>query len=334
MRRLTTLLILLLLLLAGLWLGGESLLVRELRGLAARDPALKIATAVPLRDPRRIGASMTGLHWQGQDLGLSLPQATLWVAPLRPAEARLDLPSQAMLDLDGRLLRLGLDDAGARLRLRPLSGMDMGAAQLQLGAVTLEGESLARGLRARAKAAGLGNAAPAGAAAAYDVDIDLASLDLHRLLPDLRLPGLLSMTGAGRVWLETAPGPANMAAGTRPALAGLQLDHSDISLGPLRLRASGWLQPDARGRAEGQIALYSPNSRQLLAAAADAGLIPEKLVALAGTLAEKVSSLPMPAGRVHFPEPSGDELRLPLTLSDGRISLGPLSLGKAPAFPR
>ena len=59
MRRLLIVTILFLLVLGGLWLGGETLLARELRKLAAEDPAIEVAAVSELREFRRIGARRT-----------------------------------------------------------------------------------------------------------------------------------------------------------------------------------------------------------------------------------------------------------------------------------
>ncbi|WP_347266188.1 DUF2125 domain-containing protein [Paracoccus sp. (in: a-proteobacteria)] len=333
MRRLFLLLILPLLVLSGLWLGAESLLVRGLRGGVGDEPALQAAAITPLRDPRRFGARIDDLRWQGQDLGLRLPQATLWVSPRHPTEMRLALPPQAGLELRGRAMALGLEDAGARLRLRPLQGLEVASAHLLAGPLTLDGAPLAAGLRADATAAAPGGDAPAGAGSAYDLDIALTALDLNALAPGLRLPGLLDLAASGRAWLDRPPAAMGQD-GDRPLLAGLRIDDSELTLGGLRLRASGWLQPDAQGRLEGQIALYSPDSRQLLALAANSGLIPPGMVSFAGNMMESISSMPIVSARMRFRAPAPGELRLPLSFAEGRASLGPLPLGAAPMFPR
>ena len=128
MRRLLAPLIVLALILGGLWLGGESLMAQQLRRIAAGQPAAELGAVQELREPGRIGVRALALGMQ-TDLGrVELPQAELWLSPLRPTELRLALPPGATLDPGSGPVALGLGDAAARLRVQPLNGLAMASA--------------------------------------------------------------------------------------------------------------------------------------------------------------------------------------------------------------
>ncbi|MFC3568443.1 DUF2125 domain-containing protein [Paracoccus simplex] len=334
MRRLLAPLVVLALFLGGLWLGGESLMAQQLRQIAAEQPMLGLGAVRELRDPRRIGVQAAALELRTDAGTLALPQAELWLNPLRPTELRLALPARATLDSGPGPLQLGMTDASARLRLQPLNGLGMASAGLAAGPLTVEGRDLAQGLRADARLTALEADAPPAAAAAYDLDLTVDQLE-PGLFAALPLPGRLSLTASGRVWLDALPRPSTLTPDLAPLPVGLRLDDAELRLGALHTRILGRVQADAQGRAQGRVALYTRDAGPLLQAAATAGLIPPKLVTLAGTMLKTISAQPLPeAAGFRFPPPAAGELRLPLTFADGKTSLGPLTLGPAPVFPR
>ncbi|RDW13196.1 DUF2125 domain-containing protein [Paracoccus thiocyanatus] len=340
MRRLLAPFLLVLLLLGGLWLGGESLLAQQMRRIADRQPMVELGAAQPLRDAGRIGVRALALGLQVGQGRVELPQAELWLAPFRPTTLRLALPPHAVLhpgwgDAGQDALELGLADATARLRLQPLSGLGVASAGISAGRLTLGGAELAKGLQADAEHAALGADAPPDAAAAYDLGLNLDDLE-PGLLGALPLPGRLSMTAAGRIWLDALPRPLAPASTQAPLPVGLRLDRAEIRIGALKARLLGRVEADPQGRAQGRIVVYTADAQPLLQAAAKAGLISPKVVTLAGTLLGNISDLPLPEQDGHpVPPPAAQgELRLPLSFADGRTSLGPMVLGPAPAFPR
>ncbi|WP_036744620.1 DUF2125 domain-containing protein [Paracoccus sp. N5] len=324
MRRLLLWLTVLALALGGLWLGAEGLLVRELRRFAAETPGVGIGTLHELRRPGRIGVSAVAVELETPSGRLALPQAQAWVGPLHPTELRLDLPPQAVLDAGAGAMVLGLTDAEAGLGVRPLAGAEFRSVFARSGPLTLEGAPLAQGLDARARLADDGG---------YDVALSLHDLAPEALSNPLPLPGKLSLKATGRLWLDRPPSPQTLTPETMPLPTGLRLDGSELRLGKLGARILGEVHADAQGRAQGLLAVYTPDARPMLEAAAAAGLIPQKVVMLAGAMLKNISELPLPEG-ADFPAPASGELRLPLILADGKVSLGPVTLGPAPVFPR
>lgn len=339
MRRLSIFAILLMLIFGGLWLGGETLLTRELRKLSDKDPKVEFGSVTELRELQRIGVHLGDIQLQTPAGLLSLPMTELWLSPLHLTEGRLNLPDEAVLNTPAGPKTLGLGRADASLRLRPLSGLTLGSLALNSGAMTIEGSELTQGLRVSAELGRLGHGAPLGALAAYDVDIALDQFDPTPLAPQIKLPGAVQFTAQGRVWLDGAPGPRTLEPETRPALVGFEILDAELGLGRVSTRISGRLQADALGLAEGELSLSTRDIKPLLQAAAGAGLIPEQAVTLAETVWKKLATRRDGATETESAgqdagEGSGPELRLPLTFSDGKIRLGPLPLGPAPQFPR
>ncbi|WP_323717459.1 DUF2125 domain-containing protein [Paracoccus aminovorans] len=325
MRRLLLWLTVLALLLGGLWLGGESLLARELRRYAAQEPAIQVGALHEMRRPGRIGVSAAGVELMLPAGRLALPETELWLSPLHPTTLRLDLPASAAFDTGRGPRMLGLTDTHASLRLRPLAGAEVGAFDTRSGPLTLDGAPLAKGFDARADLAEPG---------IYDVTLTLRELAPEALAVLLPLPGKLNLAARGRLWLDRTPSPLTLTPETMPLPVGLRLDGAELTLGRLSARIRGEIRADAQGRAEGVLAVYTPDARPFLDAAAEAGLIPRKIVVLAGTMLRNISELPMPEAGMDFPASAAGELRLPLRMAEGKISLGPLPLGPAPTFPR
>lgn len=348
--RLFTVFLLPLLILAGLvagaWLGGEALAVRELTRLSQAGLGFQAASVTPLREPARIGVHMTEIGLSAPQGQLRLPEADLSVRPMSPMVLRLDLPAKAQLDLGAGDQELGLTQPLASLRLQPLSGLVPGRLGLSSGPMTLDGVPLADKLVLNAKLAHLGHDAPAGSVTAYDVNLSLQGLS-PQALPDLagaaqalNISGTLALIGQGRLWLNEAPTPGMLAEGAiRPS--GLRIDNAEVQFGPLTARVVGMLRPDAQGRTEGALAIYTADAAPVLDAAAGAGLLPGSVVKLAGTMLRSLSAMPMPGEgetdptQVHsidWPAPAAGELRLPILFANGQMSFGPIPLGESPAF--
>lgn len=334
MRRLLMILAVIALLLGAGWLGGEALLARELRRFAAEEPSITLGAVRELRRPVRIGVALSDIELATAAGILHLPQAGVWATPLQPMLVRLDLPETGSIDFGRGAVPLGLSAPKASLRLRPLDGFGMGAASLGSGPVTLDGQPLAGSVALDATLVPLGNGPPRDAVVAYAVTAKLSDLNTKAFL---RIPlpgGPASLALNGQVWLDRMPGPDTLTPETAPLPVRLRLDDSELALGRIHARIVGQVEADAQGRAEGVLAIYTTDARPLLQAAADAGLIPNSAVRLGGALLGGLSAIPLPQDApVSFPEPAPGEIRLPLTFSGGRASLGQLPLGPAPRFP-
>ena len=344
------------------WLGGESWMAsRATAVIEARDD-LTAHAVDPLREPSRIGVHLIEAGYdglvEGQPAGLKLPWLDLWVSPTTPYELRATLPDMVELVMNGALIALQMQGAGASLRFAPSNNMALSRASLQADAIELGGQSAISALSASAKLMGLGHDAPHAAGAAYDIALRLDQADpavLAQLgLQPLALPGLLSADGGLRLWLDAAPGRGVFQGrAARPQPVGFRSTGLNLTLGDLSAHLLGEITADDQGRATGRLALYTKDSQGWLKAAADAGLIPGSGILLGGAMLKSLSATPMQSETVSqtdghsataravssradfiFPDPAEGELRLPIFLRDGQIFLGAIPIGPAPQFPR
>ncbi len=106
----------------------------------------------------------------------------------------------------------------------------------------------------------------------------------------------------------------------RPQITSVKLKDMQGTWGQLDLRAAGDLAVDKSGVPSGRIAIRAANWRGMLRVAVDAGLVPE---AISDTLG---NALEMLAGMSGDP----DTLETDLIFRNGRMSFGPIPLGRAP----
>lgn len=342
MRAFLVLLLLIAAAVAALWLGGESWLASEAGRQAAARRDLALAEARPLRKLGRIGVELVEPAYTSGDVSLALPGLELWVAPADPAAIRVALPDRALLRQAGRDHRVDLRGGAGALRVSPLHGGAIRQAGIQAAMLTLDGAPLAEAVSVDMQMAGLGHEAPRGARAAYDATLTLAGMRPGGLAamgaPTLPLPGDLSVTGALRVWLD---GILDLAvvrgAAAPPAPVALRADGVEVTLGGATARLAGMIRRDAAGRAEGRLAIYTGDGDALLRAAGEAGMLPAEGAMLASALLAGIGRMPFPpeseADGMTLPEAAGQELRLPLVMRGGRLLLGDIDLGAAPAFP-
>lgn len=342
MRVLFGLMLLFLLAVAGVWLGSESWLARQVADMAGQRDDLDLAEARPLRDFRRIGLHLTEPAVKGAGRGLALPSLDLWISPVSPTEIRLDLPQTARLTDAGRDHVLDLSGGAAALRLAVLHGGAVRRASAQASMLRLDGAPLAETVSLDAAMASLGHDAPRDARAGYDLQLSLVGLNTDALaaagIPDLALPGAVSVTGPMRLWLDGIL-DLGVISGAAPApqVTGMRSGGLEVSIGDIRARLAGQIRSDGDGRMEGRLAIYSHDAGAVLRAAGEAGVIPTEGAMLASALLAGLGRMPFPAGSeadgLDMPEPTDGELRLPLVMRDGRLLLGDIDLGAAPVFP-
>ena len=108
----------------------------------------------------------------------------------------------------------------------------------------------------------------------------------------------------------------------RPQPRHIDLALARVEWGELALQVAADLEVDENGQARGDVSLQARNWRQMLQGAVAAGA----LDASAAGLAESTLGLMARMGG------NPDTLDITLSLRDGRIYLGPVSLGAAPVF--
>jgi len=210
---------------------------------------------------------------------------------------------------------LSADKMQASLVLVPGADLTLDRFQLSATAPRLGGP-----LQASADSLALATRPTPDQALAHDIGLDLRGLVADPVMLAALPPGLLP-DHAALVRLDVVAAfdaPLDRhAATTPPRLTGLTLREVRGEWGPIRAHLTGRLVPDAAGYAEGALSLRMEGALAALEVAIAAGwLAPEARATWAGVLTSLA--------------PGGAALDLPLRLSRGRVSLGPLPLGPAP----
>lgn len=165
-------------------------------------------------------------------------------------------------------------------------------------------------------------------ARAHEIGLDAATLTPDAafrmaLAPLSSLPEQIDQLRLDAVASLTAP-LDRFAATSQPRLSGLRVKQGLLRWGALVISAQGQISPAADGTAEGRIDLRVENWRELVPVLVASGLVTPEV---APTVTRAMELLA---------EQGADPkvLNLPLVLSSGRMSLGPLPLGPAPRFQR
>lgn len=143
------------------------------------------------------------------------------------------------------------------------------------------------------------------------------SLDPARLLPEV-LEGLVA---EGSVVFD-APWDRFAIETARPQVTALALRDLRAQWGGIEVRAAGTLEVDPDGIPEGRITVKVTNWRDLLDVARNAGFLPEPLMPTIERAFEILAGLSGPP----------ETLDAPLTFANGRVSFGPVPLGRAPVL--
>ncbi|WP_162784753.1 DUF2125 domain-containing protein [Paracoccus suum] len=370
MRSLLVLLVMLGALLAGGWIGGETLLARGVRNAIASDQRLTAGRIHELREPDRIGVRVAEPKFDdpAADLKTAGDWVDIWVAPTAPNELHLSAAPGTSLTAQGQSIALGAGGLEAEMRFSPTHNLAVSDAALHSDGATLAGAPLIGPIALNAELAGFGADSPPGTGAAYDVRGSISDLSLGPVTAG-RLPDAATVKGTGRVWLSGVPMTAGAVAEGRrresqPHLVGLRGDGIDLTLGDLSARLYARLVADEAGLAKGEIVIDTADSERFVARAVDLGLIPRNAALLAnaalkslGTPAPAAAPVaaPAPSGAVvdapragvseieraansqqrlipdaGWPAPRNGETRITIAARDGKLWLGPLPLGPAP----
>lgn len=319
----------------GLWAGGETLASRRVAELIAGDPALQATLVRPLRQPPQFGMRIEQPAFADPAGGIALPWAEVQISPQSPTTARLILPREGQVTIAGQGHALGLQNPHATIRLAPLKRLAPDHIAVTAEQVTLDGAPVIEGLDLNMQMTRLGPDAPLAARAAYQARLGLGAVQT-RLLSQMGLdlhgiPDPVSLGGDLLLWLDGTPSIRGQAT---PSVVGWQTEGLTIGAGPLSLRVVGRIVRDPNGLAEGQVALYTADARQMIDQASQMGLIPGPARMLLSAGVEQLAKTPIDADLPgpDFPEPAQGQVRLPVQLSGGQILLGGIPIGAAPPF--
>ena len=311
----------------GLWFAASSMVERGVQdwfkgqGPAASATRIEVAgfpsrIDLTLTEPRFGDPAAGGPVWQAPFLQV----LTIGYQPWRmiaafPPEQSLTLP-------DGSTVELTADKLQASLALRPVTS-------LPLDRIVVEGHGLA--LRA---GAGPGVLAQKLIFATrpdptrqnvHDIGLTLTAVQPEPGLLDAA-PGAGLPDGAADVLVDVFLGfsaPIDRFAGkTHPALTLVELHKAHFGWGDILLEAEGSLAPDAAGFAEGRIDIRLSGWDSAISVAVAAGALRHEIAPTWSEFARRLAATSRSPGRID----------LALTMTGGRMRLGPLPLGPAPRF--
>ena len=267
------------------------------------------------------------------DLALADPEeGWAWRTPFmdilmlsyRPNAAVVALPSGQTLAVPGARARLDADRLRGSIRFAPGPSLALERLSLDADAPRIEAEAgwsaSAATLDAHIRESAPNTAPENG----YDLWFDAEQVALPRPLieavdPTGALPAIFDrFVIDARAAFERPLDRFAVEEGP-PGARAISLKALEARWGELSLSASGALEADAEGYAEGEITVRAENWREMLRAAERAGAVGEQL---AGALEFGLGLLAGFSG--------GDTLEAPLTFRGGRASIGPIPIGRAP----
>ncbi|PTN03392.1 hypothetical protein C8N32_103236 [Rhodovulum imhoffii] len=313
---------------SGLWvLGAHSVKTgmdhwaetRRAEGWQAEYAALDV-TGYPLR----FRAAFTDLALADPETGLAWQAAAFETdtSALRPSRVRVLWPGTQYIATPLEKIGLSASPVQGLLHLSPGPSLELAKAEMVFNALSLASD---RGWQAsvgaaRFSAVRTGPATYATHASATGMRLPsraVGLLDDNGVLPDLFEGVEITATLTfDRPWDRRAIEER------RPHPTGLALTRLEAQCGSLALAATGTVAIAPDGIPSGEIALRATNWQEMLRVAVSAGALPESA---ARQMEKGLGLLAGLSGR-------SDTLDAPLRFSGGRIWLGPIPLGKAPAL--
>jgi hypothetical protein len=270
-------------------------------------------------------------------LALADPEAGWsWTTPFldvlmlsyRPNAAVIALPSGQTLAAPGARATLDADRLRGSLRFQPDASLPVERLSIEADRPILTGDTgwvaSAHGLAAHLRESNPETAPENG----YDFHVEANAVRLPdpvRALidPAGALPAVFDRFLVDARAAFDAPLDRYAVEDAFPGARAISLKALEARWGKLALRATGALRADAQGYAEGELTVRAENWRDMLRAAVDAGALPAEL---AGPLEFGLQLLAGLGG--------GDDIEAPLIFSEGRIRLGPITIGRAPRIAR
>ncbi|GGH52608.1 DUF2125 domain-containing protein [Frigidibacter albus] len=309
----------------GYWVAGSTAMRRGAEAALADLQAQGIAGPAEITlhgFPSRFDLTVEPVALRSGAVEWSAPFVQLFMLAYRPTHLIAVWPNEQTLTLNGLPLTITSTD----MRASAVVGV---SADLPLDRTVLVAEDLAisagADLGVRLTEARLATRATDAGRLVHDLGAELLGLTLSPGLraaadPEGTLPEAMD-------WLRlnaalTLDRPLDRHAASAPPRP-VALDLRDLSLrwGDLSLTASGQLTRGGDGRLQGRIEIDADHWREILALAVATGLVRAEL---APTYAAALEQLAAVSGT------DPDRLQVPLVLSGGWITLGPLPIGIAP----
>lgn len=242
-----------------------------------------------------------------------------------PTRIALDWPAQQTIAVPGDRATVRAQSLDTLLDVRPGPALELREASTDLTGLTVKATS---GWAAAAGSASVRVAERAEDLAppnSYDIRITADDVRLPKELVDnidptgWLKPGVDRLTVIGHVALADPIDLSTVETG-RLALRAASMREVGFQWGEMKLVISGAVQVDDKGYPVGSIQVEARQWRQIVRLAVSAGVIGHDTAAAATRAVEVVTAL----------TGSGDDLSLPLNLSDGKVRIGPFAVADAP----
>ncbi|RYH09287.1 DUF2125 domain-containing protein [Tropicimonas sp. IMCC6043] len=274
--------------------------------------------------PTRIDRTISGLVLANPAGGwvLTMPFFQILGLNYEPNHLVLVWPDEMELATPQQRIAISGADLKGSVTFRPGPAREVEAATLVFKDIALASDS---GWTSRVGEFRLATRPAAGADAMRDIGLEIIGLKprspaLEQLADAGILPGEVETLKADLAISFDRPWDRRALEEARPQPREIRIREIAVRWGALELRLAGSLSVDAEGAASGEVMVKSTNWREMLDLARQSGAIPDSFIDTIDSAFTLLSGL---AGRK-------DTLDIPLTLREGRMSLGPVPLGRAP----
>ena len=277
--------------------------------------------------PNRFDLTLTDVHLADPvtGFGWDAPFVQLFSMTWKPWHLIAALPNVQTFTLPDQSVGLASSELQGSLKLVP-------GAALALDGIVVDGLDVVAtsslGWVVKAARAELATRQDASVANGHEVSVTVTGLVpdaglLAAIAGTSDLPGLVEVARVDLVAGFSAP-LDRFAGDTRPQVVALTVKEGQVRWGDLVVTVKGSVVADAGGLAEGRFDINIENWRKMIAPAVAMGLIRAEI---AQTVENMMGLLAQQSG-------DGTSLELPLVMTAGRMSLGPIPLGPAPRMTR
>lgn len=315
---------------SGLWWSGARETDRALRAWLAGPHAagwtVRFDDLQTRGFPNRFDTRVSGpdLELAGARSGWKTPFVEMFRLSYQPRHVIAVLSNTQTLSLASGEVQITTSDARASARFAkgaawPLDRATVSVADLGIVFASGATASLGSGLLASRRSESI----PGGADIAFDLQNLRPAAPILARLEDLDLvPGTVARIRLDASVSLDRPLDRRAVEEAWPDLQAFDLRRAEITWGRLVFWAAGEMAFDADGRANGSITLKLTNWRDMVALARAGDWLSPRLLNALETALDALSGL---AG-------SSKTLDVPLTFRSGRVSLGPVPLGRVPAL--